>query len=180
MDDESQSESRKPFLDRLLSRTMSDIRIHANGRAGELTRRLGARAFTVGRDVYVRPELVEPMTPEGEALIAHELTHVAEQTGREPSDLPLLRPQTQTTSQSISASASVQRALPASLSSSEARAERTEGGARQSAQSSGAQGTKQDAMDNPTPPDAEELAERVYRMMAEELVLDRERGAHLW
>jgi hypothetical protein len=33
--------------------------------------------------------------------------------------------------------------------------------------------------DAPQPPDAEEVAEKVYRMMVNELVLDRERGAFL-
>jgi hypothetical protein len=35
-------------------------------------------------------------------------------------------------------------------------------------------------VDAPTPPDAEEVADRVYRLMEEEIRLDGERSAYLW
>jgi hypothetical protein len=173
------------FLERLMGRTMSDIRIHSGGQAGDLARRLGARAFTVGRDIYVRPELVEPMTPEGEALLAHEMSHVMEQSGREAPDMPLLRPESGGASAHFGHSAgmpvqrAVDTAVPASLSGSEASAERVEGSARQSAQSSQSSSGQAPSTDAPQPPDAEEVADKVYRMMVDELVLDRERGAYL-
>src|SRR5262245_54457899 len=83
------------WVERITRRSLADVRIHRSEQAGRLARRLGARAFTAGRDVYVRPELVEPVTPEGAALLAHELYHVAEQSGEgvaEQTVLPLLRP----------------------------------------------------------------------------------------
>ena len=83
------------WVERVTRRSLGDVRIHDSEQAGRLARRLGARAFTAGRDVYVRPELVAPLTPEGAALLAHELYHVAEQSGEgltEEMVMPLLRP----------------------------------------------------------------------------------------
>src|SRR5687768_13174499 len=81
-----------PWLERLARRSLGDVRIHDSRQAGELARRLGARAFTVGRDVYMHPELASPRTPESEALLAHEMYHVAEQSGLSTGEMPLLRP----------------------------------------------------------------------------------------
>src|SRR5689334_5459461 len=67
---------------------LGDVRIHSNSLAEELTRRLGARAFTMGRDVYVRPELLRAGDAQSQALLAHELFHVGEQTGANV-DMPL-------------------------------------------------------------------------------------------
>src|SRR5438309_1233498 len=69
------------WLERVTRRSLGDVRIHDSEQAGELVRRLGARAFTAGRDIYVRPELLRPLTRENAALLAHELYHVAEQSG---------------------------------------------------------------------------------------------------
>src|SRR5215212_10081476 len=92
-DNQDESGGAQSWLERMTGRSMGDIRIHDSAQAGDLARRLGARAFTVGRDIYVRSELVNSGTPEGKALLAHEATHAAEQTGAAPSDMPLLRPQ---------------------------------------------------------------------------------------
>src|SRR5437588_11448681 len=97
--------------DRLRSRSLGDIRIHDSEQAGELVRRLGARAFTIGRHVFVRPELAKPGTPKGEALLAHEAYHVAEQTGAISSGslrMPLLRPPRPATSGSAGAGTGAQ------------------------------------------------------------------------
>ncbi len=57
----------------------SQVRIHTDTRAGELARRLNARAFTVGRNVMFGAGHYAPGTPGGQRLIAHELTHVLQQ-----------------------------------------------------------------------------------------------------
>ena len=79
--DEFEGSDPREWLERETWRYLGDVRIHDSHQAGELARRLGARAFTVGRDIYVRPELVRPMTRRSASLLAHELYHVAEQTG---------------------------------------------------------------------------------------------------
>jgi len=82
-----------PWVSRLIGRSLSDVRVHDTGQAGDLAGRLGARAFTAGRHVYVQPALVHPLTPQGVALLAHEMTHAVEQTAAAPvAPLPLSAP----------------------------------------------------------------------------------------
>lgn len=57
----------------LPSADFSGVRLHPS--APEVTTPLQARAVTIGRDVYFHPGQFRPRTPEGEALIAHELAH---------------------------------------------------------------------------------------------------------
>jgi hypothetical protein len=59
-------------------RDFSDVRLHSSTpKASEL----GAHAFTVGNHVGFAPGLFRPGTPGGDRLIAHELTHVVQQSG---------------------------------------------------------------------------------------------------
>lgn len=59
----------------------SDVRIHTDARADDLSRSLSARAFTTGRDVFFRQGEYSPGTSSGRELLAHELTHVVQQGG---------------------------------------------------------------------------------------------------
>ncbi len=62
-----------------LGTDVSGVRIHTDSRAAALAGRLGARAFTVGDDVAFAPGQFRPGEPVGDALLAHELAHVAQQ-----------------------------------------------------------------------------------------------------
>jgi hypothetical protein len=176
------------WVQRLISR-LGNVRIHDTAQAGELASRLGARAFTVGRDVYLRPDLMRPSNAQSISLLAHELFHVAEQTGAAPPalDMPLLQPgravSTGTSSPRAAARGmAVQRAAdtaastPASQSGSEIAAEAIESAVvRQNvAETSGRQRSGQE------PPDPQDIADKVYRLMVQELMLDRERAAGGW
>lgn len=57
------------------------VRIHDGGDAGRATRQLRARAFTLGRDIYFAPGAYAPQSTDGARLLAHELTHVVQQSG---------------------------------------------------------------------------------------------------
>ena len=57
------------------------VRIHTDSRADNLNRALSARAFTTGSDVFFRQGEYSPGTSTGRELLAHELTHVMQQTG---------------------------------------------------------------------------------------------------
>lgn len=57
---------------------LSPARMHVDQHAGEAARLIGARAFTVGADVYVPPRLYRPHEPDGRRLLVHELAHVAQ------------------------------------------------------------------------------------------------------
>lgn len=56
-----------------------DVRVHADEEAATSTVELGAKAYTVGRDIYFGQGMYAPTGPEGQRLIAHELTHVVQQ-----------------------------------------------------------------------------------------------------
>ncbi|HEV2817326.1 MAG TPA: DUF4157 domain-containing protein [Allosphingosinicella sp.] len=55
------------------------VRIHTGARAANLATRLGARAFTFGRDIFFNSGQFRPEHPDGLELIAHELTHTIQQ-----------------------------------------------------------------------------------------------------
>lgn len=57
----------------------SAVRIHTDSRAGERSRQLGARAFTVGHQIFFGAGQFRPESGEGRELIAHELTHTIQQ-----------------------------------------------------------------------------------------------------
>jgi hypothetical protein len=59
----------------------SGVRVHADGEAAEAARAVQARAFTTGRDIVFGAGEYQPATAEGQRLLAHELTHVAQQNG---------------------------------------------------------------------------------------------------
>ncbi|AOX02711.1 hypothetical protein BJP34_27630 [Moorena producens PAL-8-15-08-1] len=68
----------------------SGVRVHTDGRANQLNRSLSARAFTTGQDVYFQKGEYKPGTRVGQELIAHELTHVLQQTRKV--DFPIQKP----------------------------------------------------------------------------------------
>lgn len=57
------------------------VRTHTDTTAAGLSNRLNARAFTVGQNVAFGAGEYKPGTPIGDALIAHELAHVVQQSG---------------------------------------------------------------------------------------------------
>ncbi|WP_327343109.1 DUF4157 domain-containing protein [Streptomyces europaeiscabiei] len=58
---------------------LSGVRVHVGSESDRLNESLGARAFTVGADVFVRRAEFRPGTTAGDALLAHELTHTIQQ-----------------------------------------------------------------------------------------------------
>jgi len=60
----------------------SNVRVHTGAGADRASRRLSARAFARGRDLYFRDGEYDPGSREGQRLIAHELAHVADGADR--------------------------------------------------------------------------------------------------
>lgn len=58
----------------------SSVRIHADAAAAQSAAELGANAYTVGRDIVFGAGRHAPESPEGRRLLAHELTHVLQQS----------------------------------------------------------------------------------------------------
>ena len=57
---------------------LSKVRVHTGGESAHAAKDLNARAFTVGDDVHFGAGEFQPGTREGDRLLAHELSHVAE------------------------------------------------------------------------------------------------------
>lgn len=57
------------------------VRVHTDAEADTLNRALDARAFTTGQDIFFRQGEYNPNSSSGRELLAHELTHVVQQTG---------------------------------------------------------------------------------------------------
>jgi len=58
----------------------TQVRIHEDPQAEQSAREVNARAYTVGQDIVFDARQFSPATPDGRLLIAHELTHVLQQT----------------------------------------------------------------------------------------------------
>jgi hypothetical protein len=75
-------------LDAGIQKKMSDglgadfngVRVHTDKEADSLNQQLNARAFATGQDVFFREGEYNPHSSSGQELIAHELTHVAQQS----------------------------------------------------------------------------------------------------
>jgi hypothetical protein len=66
----------------------SGVRVHTDAKAGELSSQLNARAFTIGSDVAFAGGEYQPGTLIGDALIAHELAHVVQQSDGISASIP--------------------------------------------------------------------------------------------
>jgi hypothetical protein len=64
-----------------LGRDLGDVRVHTSHEAARTAHALNARAFTVGNDVAFAAGAWAPHTSAGQRLLAHELSHVAQQSG---------------------------------------------------------------------------------------------------
>ncbi len=77
----------RAFMEPRFGTDFSSVRVHAGSEAGALNRELKSQAFTQQRDIYFGVGKYNPWSSEGRHLLAHELTHVAQQ---EKTDSPLI------------------------------------------------------------------------------------------
>lgn len=63
-------------------RDFSQVRLHTDSQAAEMSSSINAKAFTLGNDIYFNKGQYNPNTTEGQKLMAHELTHVAQNKKR--------------------------------------------------------------------------------------------------
>ncbi|MEA5516994.1 DUF4157 domain-containing protein, partial [Nodularia sp. UHCC 0506] len=59
----------------------SGVKVHTDGQSDQLNQSIQAKAFTTGQDVFFRQGAYEPGSRGGQELLAHELTHVVQQSG---------------------------------------------------------------------------------------------------
>jgi hypothetical protein len=83
----------------LFGHQFGQVRVHTDAAAAESARAVGARAYTVGRDIVVARGELAPGSTASRHLLAHELAHVVQQRAvtapvraSVPSSLPVSRP----------------------------------------------------------------------------------------
>ncbi len=69
----------REYVENFFGRSFGHVRIHTGVEAERAAEAIGAYAFTVGKDVYFGRGQFRPETPQGMALLVHELTHVIQQ-----------------------------------------------------------------------------------------------------
>lgn len=69
----------RSFFEPRFGKNFSSVRIHTDATADQLSRTLNARAFTTRQHIFFRQGEYDPASPSGQELLAHELTHVAQQ-----------------------------------------------------------------------------------------------------
>jgi hypothetical protein len=70
----------RDFMEPRFGHDFSDVRVHTDANSDEAARAVNALAFTVGRNVVFAFGQYAPGTSTGQRLLAHELTHVMQQS----------------------------------------------------------------------------------------------------
>src|ERR1700751_3941649 len=77
---EALSKSDLDCMEPRFGRSFENVRLHTDSKAQRQATELGAKAFTHGSDISFAPG----SSPNDKKLLAHELTHVAQQDQRSP------------------------------------------------------------------------------------------------
>jgi hypothetical protein len=78
------SQATRAFFEPRFGADFSQVRVHTDARAAHTTHSVHARAFTVGRNIAFGTGQYAPHAHAGRQVLAHELTHVVQQHGRQP------------------------------------------------------------------------------------------------
>ncbi|BAZ27652.1 hypothetical protein NIES4074_00790 [Cylindrospermum sp. NIES-4074] len=81
----------RSFMEPRFGADFSSVKVHTDSSSVQMNKELGAQAFTHGHDVYFGAGKYNPGADDGKRLLAHELTHVVQQTGAvQPKSTPNL------------------------------------------------------------------------------------------
>ncbi len=69
------------FMESRFGTDLSNVSIHTDSKAIQMSQGLNAQAFTVGSDIYFNEGKYNPSSISGKHLLAHELTHTIQQKG---------------------------------------------------------------------------------------------------
>jgi outer membrane protein OmpA-like peptidoglycan-associated protein len=83
--------STRAFFEPRFGRDLSHVRVHADSAAAESAHSIQAHAYTVGNHVVFASRQFSPETEQGQTLLAHELTHVAQQEKSQTSGATIQR-----------------------------------------------------------------------------------------
>jgi hypothetical protein len=67
-------------MQRKLGHDFTNVRLHTDEKADQLSRTISARAFTIGSDVFFKSGVYAPSSQSGRETLIHELTHVVQQS----------------------------------------------------------------------------------------------------
>jgi len=70
----------RSFFEPRFGHDFSQVRVHADARAAESARAVNARAYTIGSHIFMGAQPPAPESQAGRFLLAHELTHVVQQS----------------------------------------------------------------------------------------------------
>lgn len=76
--------STRAFFEARFEADFREVRVHTDTHAARTSSAINAKAFTVGRDIAFGNGQFSPNSYQGRHLLAHELTHVVQQTGQGP------------------------------------------------------------------------------------------------
>ena len=94
----------------------SSVQIHTDAKAAASAQAVNAQAYTVGRDVVFGPGKYVPETSEGKQLLAHELTHVLQQSNGLQGELAMSQPGNPYEQEADRASLAMSQNIPTSIS----------------------------------------------------------------
>lgn len=77
------------FMEQRFGADFSRVRIHQDGHSDQLNRQLHSYAFTTGHDIFFASGQFQANNRDSQRLLAHELTHVIQQTGARPLHAPV-------------------------------------------------------------------------------------------
>ncbi|MDO9086877.1 MAG: DUF4157 domain-containing protein [Anaerolineaceae bacterium] len=66
-----------------------NVRLHTDQKSDHISRKIQARAFTIGNDIFFRKGAYSPNSEQGKNTLMHELTHVVQQSSSSNSNGPL-------------------------------------------------------------------------------------------
>ncbi len=155
-------------MEGLLGRDLGEARVHSGPQAEHLADYLGAEAFTLGPRIFAPARNLSPTTEQGAGLLAHELTHVVQQTQPQaigPAAVPIA-------GEAPAAGPVPQLAAAGDRGATRDQAGEAEALAAEQAARKGARSSEPERQEV----DVEALADRVYQLMKQDLRLERERG----
>ena len=82
------------FLEPRLGYDFSNVRVHTGVKAAKSTQSVNAQAYTVGHAIVFGAGQYQPLKPEGQRLLAHELAHVVQQGSGSFTNAPAVQRQT--------------------------------------------------------------------------------------
>ena len=75
-------EGLRSMMENGFGQDFGQVRLHTDSEAASMSSSIHAKAFTHGNDIYFNRGQFAPETAEGQCLVAHELTHVVQGTGK--------------------------------------------------------------------------------------------------